>query len=75
MSNARENMQQMKQFVAENMKQCCHELIEWQDTGVLSNGKVREASRMLVGIYRSDSLSIVESEIKSQALRKVANES
>lgn len=75
MSNVRESMQQMKKFVAENLKQCCQELIEWHDTATLPDGKVREAATILDGIDPSQLLRIVENEINSQALKKVANES
>ena len=57
-------------LVEANLAQCCTELIEWSDTGVLSDGKVREVARLCAFAGHSD-LSVAETIIKRLAFEFV----
>jgi len=67
-------VQMMKAYVKDNLKDCCRELVDWDNTGILCEGKVRLAARILEPIGSGDStnLRIAEQEVKSQAIQKVA---
>jgi phage-related minor tail protein len=68
-------MGDMKTFVSNNLKECCQEMISWSDNAVLVDGKVRQAAKMIQPVAKEYSLSVVESEVKMQAMMKVADES
>lgn len=36
-----------EEFVKENLAECAAELVEWSDTGLLRDGKVRELASMV----------------------------
>lgn len=66
-----EQMQDMKSFVIDNLSECCREIVEWDTTGILCNGKTRMASDILTDeVFKYDKLTIVSNIIKDQAMKK-----
>lgn len=68
-------MENMREYVATNLQECCAEVIEWMSTTRLRDGKVRHAAQLIEDTGKSYAMSIVEAEVKFQAMQKVANES
>jgi hypothetical protein len=71
----KEIMDAMQVFVSDNLKECCREIVDWSHKAVLIDGKVRQAANMIKSVTKEYALSVVESEVKMQAMMKVANES
>ena len=59
----------MKALVSEYLSECCEEILEWQATGILCDGVVRKAGRILE--MEINGLSNVEAEVARQAMRLV----
>lgn len=60
-------------FALVNLADCARELLEWQNTALLRDGKVRELGRMCaVWAGAENSLKIAESLVCRAALSKVA---
>ena len=60
-------------FAKENLVDLARELIEWQDTAILCDGKVRELAKLVGGfIENHDSLRLAESFINWAALHQIA---
>lgn len=70
-----EIMDGMRAFVSDNLKECCQEIVGWSNKSVLVDGKVRQAAEMIQPVTKEYSLSVVESEVKMQAMMRVADES
>jgi hypothetical protein len=68
--------QKAKQFGKTHLKQICEELIEWEKTGVLCDGKFREMANMYpLGDYENyGKLSIVEGVVARMAFEYIVNE-
>lgn len=58
-------------FAAEHLAECAAELIEWQDTAILRDGRVRElAAKCEKFISNHDSLPVAESLINRAAVER-----
>lgn len=61
-----------EEFAAANLRECAEELLEWNNTGLLRDGKVRELARLCaVWAGDRDSLSISQRIVEHGALRAV----
>ena len=60
------------QLVNENLQECCEEMLEWHDTAILREGKIREIGEICKELSDYGYLRIVESYIFTAALRKIA---
>ena len=59
-------------FAAAHMRDCAEELLEWSDTALLRDGKVRELARLCaVWAGDRDALPIAERIVQRAALRAV----
>jgi len=60
---------QCKKFAKSNLQECCAELIEWQDTAILRDGKVRELTALCsTFIANHDGLRVAESFVNRAAI-------
>lgn len=59
-------------FAAECVKTLAAELIQWQDTGFLPDGKMRELATIWAKSDESNSMSLAESTANRAALDAVA---
>ena len=66
--NAKEYMKQGQDFIAANLAECCRENLEWHETGVLCNGKLRAAAAIFAKVDQSHFLSIAQSETSHQEI-------
>lgn len=65
-----EKMKAVEAFCVSNLADCCDELLELSDTGILSNGKVREAMSQLTFVESPSRRRIIESIVNREALRR-----
>lgn len=65
-------MERARKFIAANLRECCAELIEWDQTAVLSPGRVREATRIYRNVSSTSALSMVRSEVALQAMTHIS---
>lgn len=65
-------MQSGQDFIAENLTDCCKELLIWHNTGILPAGKLRDASRIFLELNTGNHLNIAENITRAQALEFVA---
>lgn len=66
-------MQEAQKMVDDNLTQCCIELLDWQNTGLLiTDGYIRDISAILKRITPTNSLALTESMVKTSAMKKVA---
>lgn len=72
MSELAKDMRDMRAFVGKHLQECCVEVIDWTNTSILVDGFVRNAANIIVEHVGDDDLSVVESEIKHQAMKQVA---
>lgn len=74
MSGVQAAMSEMCAAVSAHLQQCCLELIEMNETGILPDGKVRELKCALQEHFPhgNEALSIIRSEVGRQAKIKVA---
>lgn len=64
-----------KEFARANLRECAKELVEWEETGILAQGKVRELAAILEHLYgKRDSIKLAKSFITDETLRSVANQ-
>lgn len=63
-----------KQFAADNLIECCKELMIWTNTAILPSGKVRELSDMLMKVAGSRSLVVAENIVKTAAFEHIVKE-
>jgi hypothetical protein len=62
-----------RQFAADNIAECAVEILEWHDTAILRDGKVRELAYMLRPLFNdADNLRGAESFINVEALKFAA---
>lgn len=61
----------MRMYVADNLSQCCAEILEWQKTSVLRDGCVRTAAAMLTSC-KPDELRVVECEVARAAMSRLS---
>jgi hypothetical protein len=54
-----------------NLKEISKEILEWRDTGILTDGRLREANAFLQTHIRHDSLRLVETIARDMALEFV----
>lgn len=66
-----ENRQSMWKFAEENLSELCAELVEWQDTGILREGKMRELASICTYV-EYDQLKQAERVVEHAAIRRVA---
>lgn len=59
-------------FIDNNIKELCKEVVEWQDTGYLKDGKLRELSKIC--FFANDPLSTAEMYVLKKAVRFVAEQ-
>ncbi|MGZ8887985.1 MAG: hypothetical protein ACXW1D_00335 [Halobacteriota archaeon] len=72
MSDLKTIRQQCKDFAKLHLKECCAEIMEWQDTAVLREGKVRELAAIAQGLIDNhDALRVAESYINRAAIEAV----
>lgn len=58
-------------FARAHLRECAGELLAWQDTGTLPDGKMRELARMCTAwTDESNALSIAEHTVQREALRR-----
>jgi len=64
-------MEKARAFIAKHLAECCEELIEWDTTALLRNGKVREAASIYKTVSSNSALSMVRSEVALQAMTEL----
>jgi hypothetical protein len=69
MKDARSKAQE---FVAANLAECCADEIEWQDTGLLRDGKLREAAKLFGALDKPHAIPLAQSETARQAMLRAA---
>lgn len=67
-----EAMDAARSMVAANLPELANEWLEWQQTSVLKDGKLREMARILQAVSIYDALSIAENLLKAAAMEVVA---
>jgi hypothetical protein len=73
MSEALIRINKLRTFIFENIKELCIEQVELNETGILKDGKTREAHRMIIpGLEAYESRKLVASEIGRCAMALVA---
>lgn len=58
--------------IRENLQDCCKELSEWWDTGLLSDGKLRQAAALLKDKGFTDPIRMAERHVEMLAVRSIA---
>ena len=72
MIDHKELMNQGQKLIAANLAECCREELEWQNTALLRDGKMREAGAIYAQVDSHHALSIVQSEVARQAMQALA---
>lgn len=67
-NEVQQSMENCKNFIRNFLQECCEELIEYDDTGILKDGKIRQAMSHLTFAY-SHRQNIVISLVESLAIR------
>lgn len=65
-------MATMQVFIREHMVACASDLLTWHRTGVLPEGKLREAADIIRPAYGDDALNLAEGKVVLEALAVVA---
>lgn len=73
MKDYKEAMQQGREFIADNLAQCCKEELEWQNTALLCDGKLREAAAIFNTVDSTHCMPIAQSEVARQAMALAAS--
>lgn len=60
------------EFCNANLIECCTELLEWQRTGLLQDGKVRELCKMLYFSGHS-AMALAEEFVKTAAMERLVS--
>ena len=60
-------LKKASEFCNNNLRQCCIELLEMKNTGILKDGKVRELIKML-NFAGHSSMPLAEEMIKTMAI-------
>lgn len=69
-----EVMKKAENFAEANLKECAAEMLEWRETSILRNGKVRELAAILHTVDPHYALTLAGNMIKTAAMRKVVAE-
>jgi len=73
MSDIKSARNQCRDFAKLHLKECCAELIEWQDTAILRDGRMRELAKLCnQWVDNHDGLRVAESFINRAAIDLVA---
>lgn len=72
--NPKEVMARVEEFVRANLAECARELIIWDRTSLLPDGKVRQAAVIAYEMGVGDQLSIARRIVEKQALELAAGE-
>lgn len=64
-------LSEAKLFARANLLQLCHELAEWNATGLLRDGQMRHLAGQLSSMYPQDSLALAESLVNRAAVNHV----
>lgn len=70
MSELKQTMQRAKDFIAANLADCCRDELTWQDTGLLSDGKLREASEIYALVEDAHAMPMAQAEVARQAMQQ-----
>lgn len=65
-------MDSAKSIIAAHLPEIAREILAWRDTGLLSDGKLREAAGFLQNFMPADTLMIAEKMARDAALEAVA---
>lgn len=69
-----QQLDQVTTFIENNLRECCKEILDWHDTGKLTDGKVREAAHFLTDkVFEGRQLVITENMINREALTACTN--
>jgi hypothetical protein len=62
----------MHLYVDTHLKECCIELMTWRDTGVLPDGRMRNATKFLTdSVFACQQLVHVENCVKNCAMGRI----
>jgi hypothetical protein len=61
-----------KRYVRTHLVECCREVLDSQDNGILCNGRVREAASIYAGIHTRGALKMALDEVARQAMERTA---
>lgn len=61
-----------QEFSRQHLKECCAEMVELANTGVLPHGKVRELATLCAAFAGHDGLKVAEGMVKHEAMVRVA---
>lgn len=68
----RERHKASEAFVEANLKALAAEVVQWQATGILADGMLRDLARSMTYLSSSDRLSVAEALVSAAALRAIA---
>lgn len=71
MNEQSKSLEVARQFVKEHLIECCDELLSWRLSGVLIDGCVREAAKMVEKVDKNYDLQIVEDIVTKEAMNFV----
>lgn len=73
--NAQDPIARAKALCAQHLAECCRDILEWDRTAVLPEGRVREAAALLEdeNTDTGDALRIVEGFITRAAMTRILN--
>jgi hypothetical protein len=63
--------QKAQDYVTTYLADCCRDELEWQNTGILRDGKLRVAARIFSVLDPAHALPLAQSEVKRQAMEQV----
>lgn len=66
------SQERLRDYVKAHLSECCAELLNWSETGVLQDGHIRVANAIASTYEAAFCMAIVESEVKRQAMQFVA---
>lgn len=61
-------------FAMKHVVELCEEFLEWSDTGILRDGKMRELRAILKPMLNNDASSVAESYAKNAAIKFVVQQ-
>ena len=64
---------QARDYIKQHLKECCEEMLEWQNTSILCNGHVRHAALIVSEFNKNYDLAIAEDIIKKEAMKFTIN--
>lgn len=68
-----ESREAMRAFAGANLPELCAELVEWQDTGILRDGKMRQLAQLCTFVDHGK-LTQAERLVECQAIRRLARD-